>query len=72
MWGERCQQPLCTDTGELGWEQDVMGGCHPLCVLWHFDSALLWPFCAPTVVTRATSPGLLHLPCAKASALGQD
>lgn len=62
---------MCTGMEELGWEQGVTGGCHPLCVLWHFDSALIWGCRAPTVVTRAPSPGPLHLPCAKANALGQ-
>lgn len=71
MWAERCQHLVCRDMGELGWEQGVMGGCHPLCVLWHFDSALLWGCWVPPVVTRASSLGLLHLPWVKANALGQ-
>lgn len=73
LWcGLRCQQPVCGDTGEPGWEQGVTGACHPFCVLWHCDSALLRGCWDPKVVTRATPPALLHLPCAKASALGQD
>lgn len=52
LWcGLRGANSLCAgrDMGELGWEQGVMGGCHPPCVLWHFDSALLWGCWVPTV-----------------------
>lgn len=37
---ERCQQPMPGETREPGWERDMTGSCHPLCVSWHFDSAL--------------------------------
>lgn len=32
---------MCMDMEELGWEQGVTGGCHPLCVLWHFECPAL-------------------------------
>lgn len=63
MRAERCQQPVRGDAGELSWEQGVTGGCHPLCVSWHFDSALLWGCWAPTVMTRSAAPPLCQGQC---------